>query len=379
MDHCRVCGMELFSEPLLEWPNMPRAAQYLPEAQALATETGVDLVVRQCSGCGLVQLWGEPVPYYRDVIRAAGISSEMRAFRAQQFTDFLEQYSLRGQRVLEVGCGRGEYLTIMQEVGAKAYGLEHLPESVVACRQQGLAVQEGFMEGADTRLPEAPFEAFFTLNFLEHQPAPKDFLRGIWHNLVPQGMGLVEVPNFDMMLRQRLFSEFTTDHLLYFTAETLATTLEVSGFEVLDSRVVWHDYILSAIVRKRSELDASEFARYPEKLKAQLNAYLAGFAPGEVAVWGAGHQAFAVLALAELGGKIRYVVDSAPFKQNRFTPATHLPIVPPQTLETDPVAAVIVMAAGYSDEVAATLRDRYPKVQVALLRDYGLQTLPANA
>ena len=358
---------------------MPRAAQNLPEAQALATETGVDLVVRQCSGCGLVQLRGEPVPYYRDVIRAAGISSEMRAFRAQQFTDFLEQYSLRGQRVLEVGCGRGEYLTIMQEVGAKAYGLEHLPESVVACRQQGLAVQEGFMEGADTRLPEAPFEAFFTLNFLEHQPTPKNFLRGIWHNLVPQGIGLVEVPNFDMMLRQRLFSEFTTDHLLYFTTETLATTLQVCGFEVLDSRVVWHDYILSAIVRKRTALDASEFARYPEKLKAQLNAYLAGFAPGEVAVWGAGHQAFAVLALAELGGKIRYVVDSAPFKQNRFTPATHLPIVPPQTLETDPVAAVIVMAAGYSDEVAATLRDRYPKVQVALLRDYGLQTLPANA
>ena len=379
MGHCRVCGMEFFPNPLLEWPNMPRAAQALPDAQALPTETGVDLVVCQCSGCGLVQLRGEPVPYYRDVIRAAGISSEMRAFRAQQFTDFLEQYSLRGQRVLEVGCGRGEYLTIMQEVGAKAYGLEHLPESVVACRQQGLAVQEGFMEGADTRLPEAPFEAFFTLNFLEHQPTPKNFLRGIWHNLVPQGIGLVEVPNFDMMLRQRLFSEFTTDHLLYFTAETLATTLEVSGFEVLDSRVVWHDYILSAIVRKRSELDASEFARYPEKLKAQLNAYLTRFAPGEVAVWGAGHQAFAVLALAELGGKIRYVVDSAPFKQNRFTPATHLPIVPPQTLETDPVAAVIVMAAGYSDEVAATLRDRYPKVHVALLRDYGLQTLPANA
>ena len=78
------------------------------------------------------------------------------------------------------------------------------------------------MEGADTCLPEAPFEAFFTLNFLEHQPTPKNFLRGIWHNLVPQGIGLVEVPNFDMMLRQRLFSEFTTDHLLYFTADTLA-------------------------------------------------------------------------------------------------------------------------------------------------------------
>ena len=71
---------------------------------------------------------------------------------------------------------------------------------------------------------------------------------------------------------------------------------------------------------------------------------------------------------------IRYVVDSAPFKQGKFTPATHLPVVPPATLNTDPVEAVIVMAASYSDEVAGIIaRDFGGRLKVAILRENGLE------
>ena len=80
------------------------------------------------------------------------------------------------------------------------------------------------------------------------------------------------------------------------------------------------------------------------------------------------------MSLLELGPVIRYVVDSAPFKQGKFTPATHLPIVAPSALETDPVDAVIVVAAGYSDEVARTIRARFdPKLHVAIWRESGLE------
>ncbi len=59
---CRVCGRELFRGPLLRYENMPKAAQNFPAAADLADETGLDLEVCQCMGCGLVQLSGEPVP-----------------------------------------------------------------------------------------------------------------------------------------------------------------------------------------------------------------------------------------------------------------------------------------------------------------------------
>jgi hypothetical protein len=95
-----------------------------------------------------------------------------------------------------------------------------------------------------------------------------------------------------------------------------------------------------------------------------------------VAVWGAGHQALAVLALADLGNKIAYVVDSAPFKQGRYTPATHIPIVSPEQLVENPIGAIIIMAASYSDEVARLIRKRHGNsIRVAVLRDYGLEEI----
>ena len=72
---------------------MPRAAQHLPDANNLINDESVTLEVFQCSGCGLVQLGNKPVDYYREVIRAAGISDEMKQFRSKQFRNFIEKFS----------------------------------------------------------------------------------------------------------------------------------------------------------------------------------------------------------------------------------------------------------------------------------------------
>jgi SAM-dependent methyltransferase len=371
---CRVCERPLFDEPLLHYANMPRVAQFLPDQSSVQSDSGLDLNIRQCSGCGLVQLSDDPVYYYKDVIRASGLSEEMRAFRLKQFRGFLERFGLPGKKVIEIGCGRGEYLSLLREAGADAAGLEHSAASVTACRAAGLDVSEGFVGSAEDTLAGGPFDAFAIFNFLEHLPDPNGTLRGIHRNLSENGVGLVEVPNFDMMLRERQFAEFMSDHLFYFTTETLTTALSINGFEVLDCAEEWHRYILSAVVRKRRRLELSDFHAQQARLREEIHAYIRRFSPKRVALWGAGHQALALMSLLDLGPVIRYVVDSAPFKQGRFTPATHLPIVAPSMLETDPVEAVIVVAAGYSDEVARTIRSRFnPGLSVAIWRESGLE------
>jgi hypothetical protein len=81
-----------------------------------------------------------------------------------------------------------------------------------------------------------------------------------------------------------------------------------------------------------------------------------------------------MIALMDLGRSIKFVVDSAPFKQNKYTPGTHVPIFSPDVLHTKPVAAIIVMAASYSDEVAKTIHARFGnKFTVSILRDFGLE------
>ncbi len=376
VNKCRVCSHNFFEEPLLRYENMPGAAQYFSDADSLAEDKGVALEVCQCSGCGLVQLSNDPVPYYKEVIRASAISEEMKEFRSRQFNSYVQKHCLEGKKVIEIGCGRGEYLAIMQQFNVDAYGLEDSKESVRQCRNNGLNVSKGFIENTTQKLSDAPFDAFFILNYLEHLPDLTSTLGGIHNNLTDGAVGLVEVPNFDMILRKKLFSEFIGDHLFYFTRETLSTTLRQNGFEIIDCREVWYEYIISAIVKKRKKLDISYFYNCREKLKNEIEEYICRFKDKNVAIWGAGHQALAVISLANLAGKIKYVVDSAPFKQGKFTPATHVPIVAPDTLNSDPVDAVIIMAASYSDEVARIIRrDFDSNIEISILRDFGLEVV----
>jgi hypothetical protein len=221
--------------------------------------------------------------------------------------------------------------------------------------------------------------------------------------LTDGAIGLIEVPNFDMILRNKLFSEFICDHLFYFTRETLNTTLRLNGFEIIDCKEEWYDYIISAVVtpvrnykseaqklnnlsskrypgkisngiKKRAKLDLSNFYEYQAKLKNEIDEYIHRFKDKKVAVWGAGHQALAIISLMKIADKVEYVVDSATFKQGKYTPATHVPIVSPDKLDSDPVDAVIVMAAGYSDEVAKIIRQKYDRnISVSILRNFRLE------
>lgn len=354
---------------------MPATAQGFPTKETLPHDTGENLEVVECAGCGLVQLTNAPVSYYRDVIRAAAYSPEMREFRLQQFKNWAETFALSSNKILEIGCGKGEYLSLLQLSGLDAYGIEHASESVEICQKNGLKVTQGYL-GDDEEIPykDGLFDGFVCLNFMEHWPYPRKSLQALLPKLKAGAIGLVEVPNFDMIVQKGLFSEFISDHLLYFTQSTLTQFLQNNGFEVLECKPVWQDYILSAVIRKRKPTDLSFFADFRSKISKKLHAYIDQFPAKKIAVWGAGHQALAVISLAEIAQKISYVVDLAPFKQGKFTPATHLPIVSPQALMDDPIEAVIVMAASYSDEVARNIKSQFPHVQhIAILRDDGLE------
>ena len=241
----------------------------------------------------------------------------------------------------------------------EAFGIEYSQTAVDFCKNSGLKAVQGFIGRPDYLIENGPFDGFGIFSFLEHFPEPNSVLKGIANNLRKDAVGIVEVPNFDMIREMKLFSEFIGDHLSYFTKDTLNLTLSMNGFDVLDIQEVWHKYILSAVVRKRSRVNVFEFIGAQQNLTQELNDFINQFPEKQVAVWGASHQALAILALAGIGEKIRYVVDSAVFKQGKFTPATHIPIVAPDKLKNDPVKALIVMAASYTDEVVRIIKRNY--------------------
>ena len=375
IDNCRVCQGELTGT--FKLPNMPKSAQNFPTEDTLHLDSGEDLEVCQCNLCNLIQLNCAPVSYYREVIRSAAFSEEMGLFRDEQFKEFIEAHRLEGKDILEVGCGKGEYMSLMDGHGANVYGIEHSAASVGVCREDNLNVNKGYIETASQDLGfNKKFDAFFILNFLEHLPNINEVLRGIANNLNEDAVGLVEVPNFDMILRNNLFSEFISDHLYYFTKDTLRMTLERNGFEIIECKEIWYDYIISAVVKKRTKTNVSHFRKHQETITKEIKEYISHYGSQNVAIYGAGHQALAIIALTNIKNDIKYIVDDATFKQGKHSPATHIPIVSPSNLVSDPVKAVIVMAASYSDEVARKVRKIVNiDIGISILRDHGIEKI----
>lgn len=347
--------------------NMPGGAQAFLTLEQTECEQGERLEVFQCPYCGLIQLTSKPVEYYKSVIRATGISEELKKFRCIQFGNFLKDYRLKEKKIIEIGAGSGGNMEIMASVGADVYGIEYGEKTAEEALGKGLRVYRDFPESDDYLISGAPYDAFYTLNFIEHVPHPGEFIRCIGYNLVPGGVGLVEVPNADKILREHMFTEFINDHLSYFTEGSLRFLLEANGFEVERIESIWQDYILSARVRKRKSLDFSEMEAQKGRLQNSFAAFFEARKGKRIAAWGAGHQALAAIALAGAGARLECIIDSAPFKQGLYTPATHILIEPPERLDRRDIDTVIITAAGYSQEIADVLHQSYPWVENAVL------------
>ena len=67
-----------------------------------------------------------------------------------------------------------------------------------------------------------------------------------------------------------------------------------------------------------------------------------------------------------------FVVDSAPFKQGRYTPATHIPVVSPEHIKSEGIDALLVMAGSYSQEIVDIVRMSWPWVRLAVVNENGV-------
>ena len=375
MKRCIACGAPLWETPLLTLDNMPASAQHMPDAQGVKQDRGLTLDLCQCMGGGLVQFDCEPVDYYRDVIRAGGFSKTMVELRRYQYKHLIDSYHLEGKKFIEVGCGQGEFLKVLSEFPVEVHGIEHDPHLVELARAQGLDVTEGFTETEDTRFAGGLYDVFLSFNFLEHQPDPGTMLQAIYRNLEDDAMGLITVPSFEYIMDHNSYYELIRDHLAYYTFETLTPLLERNGFLVEECEVINRD-TLSVIVKKRPQMDTENLLECYVNLKREMESYMKYLDAWDkkVAVWGASHQGFTLAATTKLGERARYIIDSAPFKQGKFAPASHLPIVGPDHFHEHPVDAIIITAPGYTDEIAASIRRKFgTSVEIRAMRSNHLE------
>lgn len=376
---CIVCGAPLFHDPLYICHDMPANSQDLPSKEDLETDKAVSFNFCQCSGCGLVQFDCDPVPYYRDSTRAGERCDALIKLRREQYKHLIETYHLQGKKILEVGAGKGGFLKTLKEMTeyhVQEFGIENNPEFVrIAQEVEKVNVQQGFIDSSDMYIEGAPFDAFVSFAYPARLIEPNTVFRGVYHNLNAGAVGLVMVPSLEHLLEPGGFYDITVDHIAYYSEDTLRYLLQKNGFDVIESGQVSELYIY-AIVKKRQPIDLKGIWSDVEPLAQQVRKFVSeSTAEGKkIAVWCAGHFAFTILSVAQIGDKISYIIDNAKFKQGFYAPGSHVLIVGAEHFQEEPVDTILILGPIYIDELIREIRAKCSEhVVIASMGKSGMQ------
>ena len=367
--YCRLCKSDINRPALLSMSPFPMAAQYYPDKVEFERDRGITLKVYRCSCCDLLQLCCDPVSYYKEVITAASFSAEARAARLKEISLFSNRFGLHGKSIIEIGSGKGGIVDIMTEAGFNAVGLEFSAESIKYARDQKCNMIEGYLDDLDES-HDSKYDAFISLNYIEHQPDTKSFINSLARITTEDAVGYITAPNVNYLLKTNTLYEFVADHLVHFTEDTMRRAFESNGFDVIESEIINDENDIAITVKKRKFTNISGIGDVDELVESLRN-FVEHFRINKkkLAVWGAGHRTLALLSIATISD-IAFIVDSADFKQGKYSPVMHSKIVSPETLEESDVDAVIVMVPGlYPDEVVKKIKSYSRSFEIYKLQD----------
>jgi 2-polyprenyl-3-methyl-5-hydroxy-6-metoxy-1,4-benzoquinol methylase len=160
------------------------------------------------------------------------------------------------KRVLDVGCGNGDFLSWARELGWSCHGIEIDPVAAAVARAQGVTIL-GSELGELSEEYTAAFDAITLSHVIEHVHDPVELLRQCRRVLRPGGYLWLETPNSDSLGYEEYKAHWrgleAPRHLALFTPASLRLSLERTGFERIQvlppAHVVEPMFVVSAAIR----------------------------------------------------------------------------------------------------------------------------------
>jgi SAM-dependent methyltransferase len=375
--NCECGQMQVFYEVR----NIPaHSVLLMPTRERALNYPRRDLKLGFCPWCGFIAntIFDPSVhEYCTSCEETQGFSPTFTAFARGVAERWMEQYHLEGKSVLEIGCGKGEFLVMLVELGAgKGIGIDpaFVPERLntpVASRLE--FIQDLYSE----KYAHLQADVICCRHTLEHIAPTYRFM-----NLLRRTIGkrmdrlvLFELPAMFRVLKEVAFWDIYYEHCSYFTTGSLARLFRWTGFDLLELKLEYDDqYILTAAKPSAAHRCAifpgeddlkevtDEVARFPArfiKMKERWLARINGMRTEgkKLVVWGGGSKAVSFLTTLELNDQIDYVVDINPYKHGKFIPGTGHAVKSPETLRQQRPDCVILMNPVYENEVRTQLQD----------------------
>jgi hypothetical protein len=372
--NCHTYGAETFYQ--VRQVPVHSVLQLESRAEALAYPRG-DIDLAHCPACGFVfnAIFDADVHEYSARYESTQRFSRMfSAFATQQARELVDRWGIRGKTVIEIGCGQGEFLTQVCELGENrglgfdpAYRAEPL-DSPAADRIQFIADFYG------EAYAHHRADAVICKMTLEHIDRTYEFMQTVRRSVTsPDTLVFFQVPNGRYVLDDLAFWDVYYEHCSYFTLGSLARLFRQTHFEVLALETIYDNQYITIVAKpapaatvaalpEENDLDAiaASVAHFRQNAPARIAHWrdmLRGLhAAGQrVVLWGGGSKGVTFLNACGLADAVEYVVDVNPNKAGMFMAGTGQQIVSPAFLTDYRPDAVVVMNPIYCDEIAQDL------------------------
>jgi SAM-dependent methyltransferase len=179
-------------------------------------------------------------------------------------------------RLLDVGCGEGDFLAEMQALGWEAEGIDPSANAVAVARRRGVRVAQGGLE--DVSLDEAAFDAITFRLVFEHLRNPVTALLTCRRALRPSGILWIAAPNLTSEASRFFGGDWIflepPRHAVLYTPSSLTRLLTRTGFQPVQLRpsrqAAWSFRMSAAIARGVPPFRKTPPLSWAHALRAQL-------------------------------------------------------------------------------------------------------------
>ncbi len=392
---CRFCAAPL-RHTFVDLGMSPLCESYLDSGQLNRMEPFYPLHVYVCDQCFLVQLQ-EYVSVEEIFTEYAYFSSYSDSWlhHAQSYVDqMLERFKYnRNSFVVELASNDGYLLQYFVKKGIPCLGVEPAVNVAQVAVEKGVPTLVKFFGEQTAREMVATGEhadLILANNALAQVPDVNDFVKGMKILLAPGGVVTVEFPHLMRLMQESQFDTIYHEHFSYFSFITAEKIFAAHGLTLFDvEELPTHGGSLRIFARhvedvpkpvalrahelREREMKAgftrletyAQFAERVKEAKRKLLEFLIQVRREGKSVAGYGAPGKGNTLLNYCGIRcdlLDYTVDRSPYKQGKFLPGTHIPILHPDKIRETKPDYVLILPWNLKEEI---------RQQLSYVREWG--------
>jgi hypothetical protein len=388
--NCRFCHHPLSIE-FIDLVNSPASNSFLTKEQLNEPETFYPLKVFVCDECFLVQVdeyQKSDAIFNNDYAYFSSYSTSWLA-HAKRYTDsMIERFGFNEKsNVIEIASNDGYLLQYFKERNVPVLGIEPTKNTAEVAISKGIeTLTEFFGTSCAGKLVNKGLKADLLLgnNVLAHVPDINDFVEGMKIVLNTEGVITMEFPHLIQLVDNNQFDTIYHEHFSYLSFYTVKQIFESKGLELFDvEEVSTHGGSLRIYAKHKEDLTKSISDNVKKLIAKEINkgvnllTYYKGFQDRaekikldlwsflieqkrlgkKVAAYGAAAKGNTLLNYCGIKNDlIAFVVDANPHKQNKFLPASHIPVMNEDVLKLEKPDYVFILPWNLKTEITEQLK-----------------------